>query len=252
MKTKVPERMFCVTILILSCLHCNWYERKKARVVGSVVVIMKCVKTMLFEVAVICQRISCPTGTGYKLNLLRERTLCTWKFSNFYLAFGMYKGESKIIRNVDTCAVGYTAGWAWCDMCGLLFSYCCGTDVTLIVDLCHEFCVINLDGPLFICTKEEQRAVIRFLWAEGLPGAEMHRRISVQYGNSVVSQQMVYEWIERFKNGRIRCDTTLFPYCTDILLCILAPGTPSAHKKRITALCSSLVQMKSGPSKFMT
>jgi hypothetical protein len=40
----------------------------------------------------------------------------------------------------------------------------------------------------------------------------------------------------------------LFPYFTDILLCISAPGTPSAHKKWITVLCSSLVQMKSGPS----
>jgi hypothetical protein len=30
----------------------------------------------------------------------------------------------------------------------------------------------------------------------------MHRRMSVQYGNSVVSQQIVCEWIERFKNGR--------------------------------------------------
>jgi hypothetical protein len=39
--------------------------------------------------------------------------------------------------------------------------------------------------------------VILFLWAEGVLGAEMHRRISVQYGNSVVSQWMVYEWIER-------------------------------------------------------
>ena len=44
--------------------------------------------------------------------------------------------------------------------------------------------------------------MILFLWAEGVPGAEMHRRISVQYGNSVVSQWVVYEWIERFKNGR--------------------------------------------------
>jgi hypothetical protein len=78
---------------------------------------------------------------------------------------------------------------------GLLVSYCSGADVTLIVDLCHEFCVINLDGPLFICTKEEQKVVIRFLWAEGVPGAEMHRRISVQYGNSVVSQWVVYKWI---------------------------------------------------------
>ena len=43
--------------------------------------------------------------------------------------------------------------------------------MTLIVDLCHEFCVINLDGSLFICTKDEQRAMIHFLWAEGIPGA---------------------------------------------------------------------------------
>jgi hypothetical protein len=59
-----------------------------------------------------------------------------------------------------------------------------------------------LDSPLFICTKEEQRALIHFLWAEVVPGAEMHRRILVQYGNSVVSQRMVYRWIKRFKNGR--------------------------------------------------
>jgi hypothetical protein len=119
-----------------------------------------------------------------------------------------------------------------CDTCGLLVSYCCGTDVTLEVHSCHELCAINLDGPLFICTKEEQRAVICCLWAEGVPGAKMHRRISVQYGNSVMSQRMVHEWI-------------------DILLCISAPGTSSAHKERITAICSALVQIKSGPSKFM-
>jgi hypothetical protein len=41
-----------------------------------------------------------------------------------------------------------------------------------------------------------------FLWAEGVKGAEMHRRMSVQYENSVMSQRIVCEWIERFKNGR--------------------------------------------------
>ena len=41
-----------------------------------------------------------------------------------------------------------------------------------------------------------------FLWAEGVPGAEMHWRMSVQYGNSVMLQQIVYEWSERFKIGR--------------------------------------------------
>jgi len=38
-----------------------------------------------------------------------------------------------------------------------------------------------------------------FLWAEGIPGAKMIM-MSVQYGNSDVSQRIVYEWIERFKN----------------------------------------------------
>jgi hypothetical protein len=41
-----------------------------------------------------------------------------------------------------------------------------------------------------------------FLWAEGVPGVEKHRRISVQYGNSVMLQRIVCEWIERFKNVR--------------------------------------------------
>jgi hypothetical protein len=41
-----------------------------------------------------------------------------------------------------------------------------------------------------------------FLWAEGVPGAEMHRRMSLQYGNSVMLQWIVCEWIERLKNGR--------------------------------------------------
>jgi hypothetical protein len=57
-------------------------------------------------------------------------------------------------------------------------------------------------GPLFVCTKEELRAVIRFLWAEGGQGAEIHRRLSAQYGNSVLPQRSIYERIAMFKNGR--------------------------------------------------
>jgi hypothetical protein len=40
----------------------------------------------------------------------------------------------------------------------------------------------------------------------------------------------------------IRCDMTLFPYCNDIILCILEPGTPSAHKN--VSLPSALVWCK--------
>jgi hypothetical protein len=40
------------------------------------------------------------------------------------------------------------------------------------------------------------------LWAEGVPGVEMHRMMSVQYGNSVMSQRIVCQWSGRLKNGR--------------------------------------------------
>jgi len=57
-------------------------------------------------------------------------------------------------------------------------------------------------APLAVCTKEKQRAVIRFLWSEGVPGAEIHRRLSTQYGDSAVQRRNVYEWIEKFTSGR--------------------------------------------------
>jgi hypothetical protein len=42
--------------------------------------------------------------------------------------------------------------------------------------------------PLSVCTKKEQRSVIRFLWSEGVSGAEIRRRLSTQYGKSVLPQ----------------------------------------------------------------
>ena len=56
-------------------------------------------------------------------------------------------------------------------------------------------------APFSACTKEEQRSVIRFLWSECVSVAEIHRRLSAQYGNSILPQRSVYEWIEKFKNG---------------------------------------------------
>jgi hypothetical protein len=80
-----------------------------------------------------------------------------------FVCLGLFLGESKIIRTVGTYfAVGCTAGWTWQDTHGLLPSYHCGAGLTLIVHFFHEFCAINMDTPSFICTKEEQRAVIHF------------------------------------------------------------------------------------------
>ena len=52
-----------------------------------------------------------------------------------------------------------------------------------------------MDPPLQDCTIEEQRGVVRFLWAGVKPG-EIHRRMLAQYGQSTVSQRKVYEWVE--------------------------------------------------------
>jgi hypothetical protein len=47
-------------------------------------------------------------------------------------------------------------------------------------------------APLSVCTKVEKRSVIRFLWSEGILGADIYRRLSAQYGNSVLPQRSVY------------------------------------------------------------
>ena len=61
-----------------------------------------------------------------------------------------------------------------------------------------------MDAPLQDCTIEEQRGIVRFLWAEGVKPVEIHRRILAQYGQSTMSQRKVYVWVERFKSGRTR------------------------------------------------
>jgi hypothetical protein len=57
-------------------------------------------------------------------------------------------------------------------------------------------------APLSMCTKEEQCGVIRFLWSEGVPRAEIHRRLSAQYGDNALPWRSVYEWIEKFQHVR--------------------------------------------------
>jgi transposase len=52
------------------------------------------------------------------------------------------------------------------------------------------------------CTVEEQRSVIRFFVVRGCETPEIYRRIKVLYVDSCLSQGRVYEWVERFQNGR--------------------------------------------------
>jgi len=50
-----------------------------------------------------------------------------------------------------------------------------------------------MDAPLQDCTIEEQRGIVRFLWAEGVKPVEIHRCMLAQYGHSTMSQRKVYE-----------------------------------------------------------
>jgi transposase len=57
-------------------------------------------------------------------------------------------------------------------------------------------------APLPTCTVGEQQSVIHFLLSEGVKPSEIYRRTKVHYGDSCLSQGRVYEWVERFQNGR--------------------------------------------------
>jgi hypothetical protein len=57
-------------------------------------------------------------------------------------------------------------------------------------------------APLSECTIEEQRSVARFLWAEAVKSVEIHRWMLAEYGARTMHQRKIYEWIERFKEGR--------------------------------------------------
>jgi hypothetical protein len=57
-------------------------------------------------------------------------------------------------------------------------------------------------APLNVYTIEEQRAVVRFLWAEAVNSVEILRWILAQYGARTMRQRKIYEWIKRFKEGR--------------------------------------------------
>ena len=46
----------------------------------------------------------------------------------------------------------------------------------------------NMGAPLQDCTIEEQRGVVRFLWAEGVKPVEIHRHMLAQYGQGTMSQ----------------------------------------------------------------
>jgi hypothetical protein len=64
-----------------------------------------------------------------------------------------------------------------------------------------------MEAPLSICTKEEMRGVIRFLFPEGFKPVEIIRGMQPQYGDNCLSRSKIHEWIDHSKKGRTSvCD----------------------------------------------
>ena len=56
-------------------------------------------------------------------------------------------------------------------------------------------------ASLEACTREEQRSVIRFLGSEVVNPSEIHRRMKMQYGDTCLLLQQVYDWDRKFESG---------------------------------------------------
>jgi IS30 family transposase len=56
-----------------------------------------------------------------------------------------------------------------------------------------------MEAPFSICTKEEIRGVIRFLFAEGVKPVEIIRRMQAEYGDNCLLHSKIYEWIYHFR-----------------------------------------------------
>jgi len=52
------------------------------------------------------------------------------------------------------------------------------------------------------CTVEEQRAVVRFLWAKGHAAKDIYKEMIPVYGEQCLSRQSVYNWVDKFSQGR--------------------------------------------------
>jgi hypothetical protein len=49
---------------------------------------------------------------------------------------------------------------------------------------------------------EEQRSVVRFLWANGFKAKNIHKEIFPVYGGKCLLRKADYNWVEKFSQGR--------------------------------------------------
>jgi hypothetical protein len=52
---------------------------------------------------------------------------------------------------------------------------------------------------LKVCTTEEQRSVVRFLWAIGLNAKDIHKEMFSVYGGKCLLGKAVHNWVEKLR-----------------------------------------------------
>jgi hypothetical protein len=61
------------------------------------------------------------------------------------------------------------------------------------------------------CTIEEQRSVVRFLWANGHNVKDIHKDIFSVYGEKCLPRKEVHKWIEKLSQGRLKVADVALP-----------------------------------------
>jgi transposase len=87
------------------------------------------------------------------------------------------------------------------EACRLFLLYCLRISISI-----HELCGVGLSETMMYQiphpSKQDQRAVIQFLGAEGCQPGKIHQRMQAVYGNACVSKTTVTDWCRQFRQGR--------------------------------------------------
>jgi hypothetical protein len=62
--------------------------------------------------------------------------------------------------------------------------------------------VVKMATVLEECIIEEQRSVVRYLWAKGLNAKDIHKEMFSIYGGKCLSLKAAQNWVEKFSQGR--------------------------------------------------
>jgi hypothetical protein len=62
--------------------------------------------------------------------------------------------------------------------------------------------VVEMATVLVEYTTEEQRSVVRFLWAKGFNAKDIHKEMFLVYGRKCLSRKAVHNLVEKFSQGR--------------------------------------------------